>query len=114
MDVLTKNLQQKAIFHSLIAKLTSNQITLLQFNLLSDEENYKEDSIKVKSPYVPCIEICFEKKKQQPVHVIISFSDYSWTVVYDDKRQFNWNYADKRQIERLCKMIMGDVFNKNK
>ena len=94
---------------SLIAKLNDSQIYLLQFNLLSDVENYKEDSIKVRSPYVPCVEFCFEKKKHQPLHVIVSLSDFSWTVVYDDKRQFHWNYADKRLMERLCNMFLGNA-----
>lgn len=97
---------------SLIVKLTTSQIALLQFNLLSDEENYMEDSIKVRSPYVPCIEFCFEKKKLEAVHVVISLSDFSWSIIYDDKRQGNWNYADKRQMERYCKMILGDTLNK--
>lgn len=97
---------------SLIAKLSVSQINMLQFNLLSDEENYKEDSIKVRSPYVPCIEFCFEKKKKNPVHVIVSLSDFSWTIVYDDKKQGNWNYADKRLMERYCKMILGDIYKK--
>lgn len=97
---------------SLIAKLNANQIYLLQFNLLADEKNYKEDSMKVRSPYVPCLEFCFEKKKMEPVHVIISLSDFSWTIVYDDKRQFNWNYEDKRLIERFCKLILGEVYKK--
>ena len=97
---------------SLIAKLNASQIALLQFNLFADVENYKEDSLKVRSPYVPCIEFCFEKKKQQPVHVIMSLSDFSWTVVFDDKRQFNWNYEDKRLMERYCKMILGEAYNK--
>ena len=70
---------------SLIAKLTSNQITLLQFNLLSDEENYKEDSIKVKSPYVPCIEICFEKKS---CHCIGNFSISLLVNLIEDHHSF--------------------------
>lgn len=97
---------------SLVSKLSVSQINMLQFLLLGDYENYKEDSIKVKSPYVPCIEFCFERKKQQPVHVIISLSDFSWTVFFDDKRQFNWNYDNKRLMERYCKMILGESFNK--
>ena len=97
---------------SLVAKLNASQISLLQFNLLADEENYKEDSMKVRSPYVPCVEFCFEKKKMEPVHVIVSLSDFSWTVVFDDKRQFNWNYEDKRLMERYCKMILGEAYKK--
>ena len=97
---------------SLVAKLNANQISILQFILLADIENYKEDSLKVRSPYVPYVEFCFEKKKQQPVHVIISLSDFSWTVVFDDKRQFNWNYENKRLMECYCKMILGDSYIK--
>ncbi len=93
---------------SLVAKLNTEQISILQFNLLAWEDNYKEDSIKVRSPYVPVLEFCFEKKKQEPVHVIISFSDFSWSIMYDDKRQGNWNYAEKKLLERLCKYIVGD------
>lgn len=99
---------------SMIVKLNVNQISILQFNLLASEDNYKEDSIKVRSPYVPCVEFCFEKKKQQPLHVIVSLSDFSWTILYDDKKQGNWNYANKRLMERYCKMILGDAFRKCK
>lgn len=92
---------------SLVAKMTKELVSILQFELLTDAENYKQDSVKVRSPYVPAIEFCFEKKKQQ-VHVIISLSNYSWTIFYDDKRQGNYNYADKRFMERYCEMILGD------
>ena len=62
---------------SLIAKLDDEQISILQFNLLTDDANYHQDSLRVRSPYVPCVEFCFEKKKQQPVHIIVSLSDFS-------------------------------------
>lgn len=97
---------------SLIVKLDDSQVSMLQFNLLSDVENYKEDSIKVRSPYVPCVEFCFEKKMKEPVHVIVSLSDFSWTILYDGKKQGNWNYADKRLMERYCKMILGETYKK--
>lgn len=97
---------------SLIAKLNASQIMLLQFNLLSDKANYQKDTVQVRSPYVPCVEFCFEKKKQQPVHVLVSLSNFSWTIVYDDKRQGNWNYADKRLMERFCRMMIGETLNK--
>lgn len=105
-------LESHYVRDSLITKLNASQIMLLQFNLLSDAENYKEDSLKVRSPYVPCVEFYFEKKKLQPVHVVVSLSDFSWTIIFDDKKQFNWNYADKRLMERYCKMILGDAYSK--
>ena len=94
--------------------MDDGQISILQFNLLSDDANYHQDSLKVRSPYVPYIEFCFEKKRQQPVHIIVSLSDFSWTILYDDKRQGNWNYADKRLMKRYCRMILGKEFNKIK
>lgn len=93
---------------SLIAKLSLNQIAMLQFLVLSDKNNYMQDSVKVRSPYVPSLEFCFEKKKQQ-VHVLISQSDFSWTIFYDDKKQGNWNYAEKRLVGRYSKMICNSV-----
>lgn len=96
---------------SLVAKLTSSQISILQFELLADEANYAQDSIRVRSPYVPCVEFCFEKKKLV-AHIIVSLSDFSWTLLYDDKRQGNWNYADKRFMERYCRMVFGETLNK--
>lgn len=99
---------------SLVAKLSAAQVSLLQFNLLSDEENYKEDSVKARSPYVPCMEFFFERKKMEPVHVLVSLSDFSWTIICDDKKQGNWNYADKRLMERYCKMILGETLKSEK
>lgn len=96
---------------SLVAKLKDDKVAILQFELLADEKNYGQDSMKVRSPYVPAIEFCFERKKIQ-VHVIISLSNFSWTILYDDKRQGNWNYADKRFMERYCKMILGDAYKR--
>lgn len=96
---------------SLVAKLNDEEIGILQFTLLADEENYGQDSVKVRSPYVPCIELCFEKKKQV-AHVIVSLSNFSWTIMYDDKKLGNWNYSNKRLMERYCKMLLGDALDK--
>ncbi|MCD8295975.1 MAG: hypothetical protein LUC88_00215 [Prevotella sp.] len=98
---------------SYIAKLNAKQIGILQFELISDEQNYSIDSVRVRSPYAPAVEFCFEKKKTQ-VHVIISLSNFTWTIFYDDKRQGNWNYSDKRFMERYCYMILGEVLKKIK
>ena len=63
------------------------------------------DSVVVRSPYMPQLEFEFSKKKQV-AHVLLSTSDFSWTVVYDGKKQFNYNYKDNGTIERFCEMIM--------
>ena len=104
VDKTDFELETHYVRDSLIAKLTPSQVALFQFLVLSDKSNYSQDSIKVRSPYVPHLELCFEKKKQQ-VHVLISQSDFSWTICYDDKKQGNWNYAEKRLVRRFCNMI---------
>ena len=104
VDKSDLELEPHYVRDSLIAKLSPSQISMFQFLVLSDKSNYSQDSVKVRSPYVPQLELCFEKKKQQ-VHVLISQSDFSWTICYDDKKQGNWNYAEKRLVGRFCKMI---------
>ena len=104
VDKTDFELEPHYVRDSLIAKLNPSQVALFQFLVLSDKSNYSQDSIKVRSPYVPHLELCFEKKKQQ-VHVLISQSDFSWTICYDDKKQGNWNYAEKRLVRRFCNMI---------
>lgn len=104
VDKTDFELEPHYVRDSLIAKLTPSQVALFQFLVLSDKSNYSQDSIKVRSPYVPHLELCFEKKKQQ-IHVLISQSDFSWTICYDDKKQGNWNYAEKRLVRRFCNMI---------
>lgn len=104
VDKTDFELEPHYVRDSLIAKLTPSQVALFQFLVLSDKSNYSQDSIKVRSPYVPHLELCFEKKRQQ-VHVLISQSDFSWTICYDDKKQGNWNYAEKRLVRRFCNMI---------
>ena len=104
VDKTDFELEPHYVRDSLIAKLTPSQVALFQFLVLSDKSNYSQDSIKVRSPYVPHLELCFEKKKQQ-VHVLISQSDFSWTICYVDKKQGNWNYAEKRLVRRFCNMI---------
>ena len=106
VDKTDFELEPHYVRDSLIAKLTPSQVALFQFLVLSDKSNYSQDSIKVRSPYVPHLELCFEKKKQQ-VHVLISQSDFSWTICYDDKKQGNWNYAEKRLVRRFCNMIIN-------
>lgn len=83
-------------------KMSKEDVAILQYLLPFDAENYKNDTILVRSPYLPTIEFCFTKKKQE-AHLLVSLSDGTWTLVYDDKIQQHWNYADKRQVSRFCK-----------
>lgn len=88
---------------SLYGILTQDAVAILQFILITNESNYRTDSIKVKSPYMPQFEFEFSKKKQV-AHVLLSTSDFSWTVIYDGKKLFNYNYTDNDAIERFLKL----------
>lgn len=90
---------------SLIGVLSSDLAAVFEFILISDASNYETDTVMVKSPYMPQYEFELVKKKQS-AHVLLSTSDFSWTVVYDGKKQFNFNYKDNGAIERFCEMIM--------
>ena len=89
---------------SMICKLKSDDIAILQFILLSAPDNYSIDSIRVRSPYVPEMEFCFSRNKFD-VHVVISFSDFSWSIIGDGKNQGNWNYTDREMISRFRRLM---------
>ncbi|MBQ7279223.1 MAG: hypothetical protein IJR13_00670 [Bacteroidales bacterium] len=93
---------------SVLGILSPQLYGVLQFALISNIENYKDDSIKVKSPYCPVIEFEFRQKKKN-VHILISMSDFSWTIMYDDKRQIHYNYQDRQLINRLCEFFLTNT-----
>lgn len=90
---------------SLVCCLSRPVWTILQYNVLANASNYQNDSIPVRSPYVPEYEIVFTKGKNV-AHVVVSLSDFSWSVVYDDKKQFNFNYADKPSMQRWVDLVL--------
>ena len=90
---------------SLIGKLSPETYGILQFVLVSNNENYKNDTLCIKAPYIPVLEFEFKQKKNV-VHVLISTSDRTWTIMYDEKRQIHFNYHDCDVIERFCRMVL--------
>lgn len=97
---------------SLLGTLTKEQATVLAYNLISNGANYHKDTtLIVMSPYCPVIEFEFKKKKEV-AHILVSFSNYTWTVKFDDKIQFNYNYASGTFIKRFCDYFLNE--NKNK
>ncbi|MBP3762546.1 MAG: hypothetical protein J6I49_01550 [Bacteroidales bacterium] len=96
---------------SLIGQLTPQMIGVLQFVLIGNPQSYSDDAIQVRSPYFPALEFEFTQKKQT-VHVIVSLSNFTWTVIYDDKRQFNYNYPDKELINRFCHQYLPQTNGK--
>ncbi len=93
---------------TLISVLTPQEQTILQYALLSSEKNYERDSMVIMSPYVPCLEFEFTKKKES-AHIVISLSDFSWSIIYDDKKQFNYNYFETSLIEKFCQYYLSKL-----
>lgn len=93
---------------SLLGTLTKEQATVLAYNLISNGANYhKDSSLIVMSPYYPVIEFEFTKKKSV-AHIIISLSNYTWAVKYDDKIQFKYNYASGAFVKRFCEYFLNE------
>lgn len=90
---------------SLIGRLSPQMVGVLQFALVANRENYKNDTLRIKAPYFPIVEFEFQKKKNI-VHVLISTSDHTWTIVYDGERHIHFNYHDCELIERFCNLFV--------
>ena len=90
---------------SLVGRLSPQMIGVLQFSLVANSENYKNDSIRIKAPYFPLLEFEFQKK-HRIVHVLISTIDHTWSIVYDGERQIHFNYHDCELIERFCNLFV--------
>lgn len=106
-EVLESDVQIEPHFvrDTLIGTLEPELYSILQYMLIADPVNYNQDSVMVKSPYMPRVEFEFAKKKTV-VHVVVSLSDFSWSVIFDNKKQFNYNYADKAFMARYCTMFL--------
>lgn len=96
---------------SILGVLSAEAVAILEFVLITENANYGNDTIMVKSPYMPQYGFEFTKKKQS-AHVLVSTSDFSWTVIYDGKKQFNYNYKDNGTIERFFDLILKKEDNK--
>ena len=107
-DSVATEIEPHWVRDSLVGRLTPQMYGILQFVLISNIGNYEKDTIRVKAPYIPSLEFEFRQKKSV-VHVLISTSDYTWTVMYDDKRQLHFNYQDRELISRFCEMIIESI-----
>lgn len=92
---------------SLCGVLSSDALAVLTFILTSSEENYVTDTNLIKAPYIPEVEFCFARKKQK-AHVLVSMTNFSWTVVYDGKKQFNYVFHDRKNVVRFCEMVLNN------
>ena len=99
---------------SLMAEFGIKETTVLQYILLSNPFSYSIDSLKIEAPYLPILEFAFSRKDSLSASVVISTSDQSWTVFYNGKKQFNYNYADRKIVERFCKYYINGYFKPQK
>lgn len=97
-------IEKNFVRKDLIGTLSKDYIKLVQYLLVADVANYGIDSVRVRSPYLPDCELKFIRKNQS-VSILVSRSDFTWTLVSDGKKQFNYNYAEKSAIDRLIKQI---------
>ena len=98
---------------TLLSILRPDEVAVLQYALIRPQDSYATDSVRVMSPYLPVLEFEFCKNKET-AHVIISLSDMTWTVMYDDKRQFNYNYANEHLLSQFCRFYLGKYNSKAK
>lgn len=80
-------------------RLDSDYADVLTFLLYSRPESYQSDSIKVRSPRIPYLELVYRKKKEE-VSVIFSKLDNTWSVKSDGKVQFVWNFQNPALIHQ--------------
>ena len=83
----------------------------MQYLLLSNSKSYAEEIISIEAPYVPVLEFEFIGNKKATASVIISMSDRSWTIMYDGKQQFEYNYVDARLVDRFCNFFINLYVN---
>ena len=107
-------IEKNFVRDTLLCDLKNEEIAVLQFSLFSSSKSYLNDSIAVMSPYIPQLEFEFTSKKKEVAHVIISLSDMTWSVIYDDKKQFNFNYDNNELISRLCRYYMSNYKSNKK
>lgn len=80
-------------------RLHRDYADVLTFLLYSRQESYQNDTVKVRSPRIPYLELVYQKKKAQ-VSVIISKLDNTWSVKSDGKVQFVWNFQNQPLIHQ--------------
>lgn len=92
---------------SLITVLNDAQIYIMQFILVSESSNYANDSLIVKSPYMPTVEFEFYKKDFSPISVVFSPLNQTWQIICESKELFSYNFVYTDLINRYI-----SIFNK--
>ena len=112
VDTLDFQIEPHWVRDGHVGELAPQMVGVLQFTLLTNGENYQLDSIRPKAPYIPILEFEFQQKTEC-VHVLVSTSDLSWTIVYGDKSSWHFNYHDHYTVGRFCDYLLQDsIINK--
>lgn len=87
--------------------LNAEQLAVLRYILIAPKESYQKDSIRVRAPYAPAMEFVFHHKKmKQDAQIVLSPNDFTWTLFYDDKRQFHFNFTNKEAVVRFYQSLL--------
>ena len=90
-----------------ICKLSKEEIAIIQFSLLSNQENYVNDTLLVMCPYIPKLDFEFTGRKGKKANLLISPSDFSWSILFDGKKQFRFN-THSIDMKRLCNFYIQE------
>ncbi len=87
--------------------LKADQLAVMRYILIAPAESYQKDSIRVRAPYAPAMEFVFHHKKmKQDAQIVLSPNDFTWTLFYDDKRQFHFNFTNKEAVVRFYQSML--------
>lgn len=98
---------------TLLVKLNVSQISVLQYILLSNEQNYLNDSIKVQSPCLPRLEFEFLRDKEK-ASIFISNLDHTWHIMQNGKIVLSNAFTDVNLIERYCNYFLIPYYQQKK
>ncbi len=89
-----------------IGTLDKKFIDVVNYVLVTDPQNYSNDSTAVQTFYMPVVELEYVKKKQS-VSVVISPNDGTWSVVSHKKCIFNHNFKNSTLVNRMVTDIQA-------
>ncbi|MBO4850224.1 MAG: hypothetical protein J5529_04890 [Prevotella sp.] len=101
------------VLGELITKLSRQEVAILEFLIPSNEANYHVNPAKVKSPYMPRLAFEFAKGKKK-AWLLVSLANMSWSIYYDGKTQFTYDYVERDVIERFCNYFIQQQAQKEK
>lgn len=75
--------------------------------ILSDRDNYFPDSVRVKSPFIPNVALCF-KKEDVCVDIIFSFAGGQMYIFMADENRLYFKYTYERLVMKFFQSFLHD------